>query len=138
MKIFNHGIFLILVLMLADVALAAGSVSGKSKAIVWSGTVNIKNTYTIQKGKTLEIRPGAKIFFHKGSGLLVQGTLKAIGRKGKEIVFTSANKGAAGSWQEIWFDSAGDSVMEHCIVENAEWAQPFYPAKADSLYYQKQ
>lgn len=51
----------------------------------------------------------------------MKGTLKAVGLKGKEIVFTSAKKGAAGSWHEIMFDNAGDSVMEHCIVENASW-----------------
>jgi nitrous oxidase accessory protein NosD len=114
-------IILLLILMLADKALATDRVSDKSKTSVWSGTVRIKSTYTIQKGKTLEIRPGAKILFSKGSGLLVKGTLKAVGLKGKEIVFTSAKKSAADSWQEIWFDSAGDSVMEHCVVENARW-----------------
>lgn len=121
MKILAHGVMLILVLMLADGAQAAVSGSGKSKTIVWSGTVNIMSTYTVQKGKSLEIRPGAKIHFNKGCGLLVKGTLKAVGLKGKEIVFTSGKKGAAGSWHEIMFDSAGDSVMEHCIVENASW-----------------
>lgn len=56
---------LILVLILADEAQAAIGVSGKSKTIVWSGTVNIMSTYTVQKGKTLEIRPGTKILFNK-------------------------------------------------------------------------
>lgn len=119
MRMLTHGMLLILVLMLADGAQAAISVSGKNKPNVWSGTVNIMSTYTVQKGKTLEIRPGTKILFNKGSGLLVKGTLKAVGLKGKEIVFTSAKKGSAGSWHEIMFDSAGDSMMEHCIVENA-------------------
>lgn len=120
MKIVVYGIVLTLVLMFTDRAFAAGSVSGRN-TIVWNGTVNIMSTYTVQKGKSLEIRPGTKIIFHKGSGLLVKGTLKAVGLKGKEIVFTSAKKGAVGKWKEIWFDNAGDSVMEHCIVENADW-----------------
>jgi len=121
MKILSPIIILLLILMLADKALATDRVSGKSETSVWSGTVRIMSTYTIQKGKTLEIRPGAKILFNKGSGLLVKGTLKAVGLKGKEITFTSAKKGVADSWQEIWFDSAGDSIMEHCVVENARW-----------------
>lgn len=121
MKMLTHGMLLILLLMLADRALAAGNVSVKSKTIVWSGTVNIMSTYTVRPGKTLEIRPGTRILFHKGSGILVKGKLKAVGMAGREIVFTSAKKGAAGSWHEIMFDNAGDSVMEHCIVENASW-----------------
>ena len=121
MRVIVYGMFLILASMLADYAQASSSVSEKSKTIVWNGIVQVKKTFTVPKGKTLEIRSGSKILFSKGSGLLVKGTLKAVGRKGEEIVFTSAKKGAPSSWHEIWFDSAGDSVMEHCIVENATW-----------------
>ena len=119
MRVFAYGI--VLILALADWAHAASSMSVKSKTIVWSGTVQVKKTYTVPKGKTLEIRPGSKILFSKGSGLLVMGTLKAVGLKGQEIVFTSTKKSAPGNWDEIRFESANDSVMEHCIIENATW-----------------
>ncbi|MDD2733695.1 MAG: right-handed parallel beta-helix repeat-containing protein [Desulfuromonadaceae bacterium] len=121
MKIFAHGILLILVLILADVALAADSESTKSRTIVWQGTVQIKKSYTVHKGKILEIRPGSRILFSKGTSLVVKGTLKAVGLKSEEIVFTSAKKGTTASWHEIMLDSAGDSVMEHCTIENATW-----------------
>lgn len=120
-RLIGHGIILILTLMLADYTHAASSAPVKSKTSVWSGTVQIKRTFTVPKGKTLEIRPGSKILFSKGSGLLVKGTLKAVGRKGEEIVFTSAKNGTPGSWDEIRIEKAGDSVMEHCIIENATW-----------------
>lgn len=121
MRVFAQGIVLVLALMLIDCAYAAGSVSDKSKTIVWKGTIQVKRTFTVPKDKTLEIKPGSRVLFSKGSGLLVKGTLKAVGRKGEEIVFTSAKKSAPGSWNEIWFDSAGDSVMEHCVIEKAAW-----------------
>ena len=121
MRIVAHGIVLIVALMLADYTHAASSVPVKSKTIVWKGTVQVKRTYTVPKGKMLEVRPGSRIMFSKGSGLLVKGTLRAIGRKGEEIVFTSARNGTPGSWDEIRIEKAGDSVMEHCIVENATW-----------------
>lgn len=121
MRSFAHGIVLIVALMLADYTHADSSVSVKSKTIVWNGTIQVKRTYTVPKGKTLEIRPGSRILFSKGSGLLVMGTLKAVGRKGEEIVFTSAKNGTPGSWDEIRIERAGDSVMEYCIIENATW-----------------
>lgn len=116
MKFLARRIVLVMVFILVDCAYAAGGVSDKSKTIVWRGTIQVKSTYAVPKGKTLEIRPGSRIMFSKGASLQVNGTLKAVGRKGEEIIFTSAKKGY---WHEIMFDSAGDSVMEHCIIENA-------------------
>ncbi|MHB8123505.1 MAG: right-handed parallel beta-helix repeat-containing protein [Desulfuromonadaceae bacterium] len=119
MKFIVNGIVFIVVLMLTGFVDAAGSGSEKSTIIIWEGTVQVKKTYTVPKGKTLDIKPGSRIMFSKGSGLLVNGTLKAIGQKDKQIVFTSAKKGTTGNWHEIMLDGAGDSVMEHCIIENA-------------------
>lgn len=121
MRLFARGTILILVFILAEAAQAAGGISGKSKSIVWQGTVQVNKTYTVPKGKTLEIRPGSRIHFAKGSGLLVRGALRAFGRKGQEIVFTSTKTGSRGSWDEIRLESASDSTMEHCIIENATW-----------------
>lgn len=121
MKIIVYGIIFIMILVPAYFAHAAINGSLKNKTIVWQGTVKVKKTYTVPKGITLEIRPGSKILFSKGSSLLVKGTIKAIGQKDKEIVFSSVKKGATGSWHEIMLDSAGDSEMKHCIIENATW-----------------
>jgi hypothetical protein len=121
MKFFVYGIVLILALITACFAHAGDNESAKSGTIVWQGTVRVKKTYTVPKGKTLEIRPGSRILFSRGGSLVVQGTLKAIGQKDQLIVFSSAKKGANGSWHEIMFDSAGDSVMKHCVVEYATW-----------------
>lgn len=119
MKFIVNGIVFILVFMLADYVDAAGNGSSKSDIIIWKGAVQVKKSFTVPKGKTLEIRPGTKVLFSKGATLSVKGTLKASGRKGEEIIFTSAKKGASGTWHEIMFDSAGNSFMDYCTVENA-------------------
>lgn len=93
----------------------------KPKTIVWQGTVPIAKTFTVPKGTTLEIRPGTKVVFAKGGSLVIQGALQAVGQTGKEIVFTSLGKNAPGQWHEIMFEEAGESRMEQCIIESAQW-----------------
>lgn len=117
----TKSLYLALLLAVVSVSFLADNVFAKGDSIVWQGTVMVKKTYTVPKGKTLEIRPGTKVLFSKGATLSVKGMLKASGRKGEEILFTSAKKGANGSWHEIMLDSAGDSVMEYCTIENAAW-----------------
>lgn len=118
MRYIAYGIILMMTLFISDSSHAANKVSN---TIVWTGTVYVKKTFTVPKGKTLEIRPGSRILFSKGTSLLVKGSLRAVGQADKEIVFASAKKSSAGSWQEIWFDNAGDSTLEHCIIESASW-----------------
>lgn len=131
MRFFTQGFVLVLALMLTDFAYAAGDLSARNKTIVWQGTVRVKKTYTVPKDKTLEIRPGSRILFSRGTSLQVKGTLTATGRKGEEIVFTSVKKNANDRWHEIMLDSAGDSVMEHCIIENATWGLHSHDTKLD-------
>ncbi len=113
-------VFLLILTMLPNASsYAASRVSQRGDTIVWSGIVQVRGVFTVSKGKLLEIRPGTKVVFHRDSTLLVEGRLRAIGLKSKEIIFTSATKGTGGRWHEIKFDSAGDSIMEHCVIENA-------------------
>lgn len=129
MKFIVQGIVFIMALMLAGFAHAASNESAKSNVIVWKGTVQVNKTYTVPKGKTLEIKPGSRILFSRGTSLIVKGMLKAVGRKGEEIVFTPAKKGTTGNWHEIMLDSASDSIMEHCIIENATWGMHSHDTK---------
>ena len=114
-------LYLAFLLAVVTVSFLADNGFAKSSTIVWQGTVMVKKTFTVPKGKTLEIRPGTNVLFSKGVTLSVKGTLKASGRKGNEIILTSAKKGANGYWHEIMIDSGGDSIMEHCTIENAAW-----------------
>ncbi len=121
MSRFTNPLYLALMLAVVSIPFVVDYAFAKDGTIVWQGTVAVRKTYTVPKGKTLEIRPGTKVLFSKGATLSVKGTLKASGRKGEEILFTSAKKGAKGAWHEIMLDNAGNSVMEHCTIENAAW-----------------
>lgn len=111
---------ILLLLVSTGTCLAAAKIS-KPKTIVWQGTVPVAKTFTVPKDTTLEIRPGTKVVFAKGSSLVIQGSLRAVGQREKEIVFTSKEKSAPGRWHEIMFEEAAESRMEHCIVESAQW-----------------
>lgn len=121
MKFITYGIFLILALILTSSADAADNAMTMQKTIIWQGIVAVPTTFTVAKGETLEIRPGSRIVFSEESGLMVHGVLKAVGQKGMEIVFSSAKKGDRGSWNEIMFEGADESRMEHCVIEYATW-----------------
>lgn len=115
------GTFLVLVCSMTVGVADANSATDKPKTIVWQGTVPVAATFTVPKGTTLEIRPGSRIVFAPGTSLMVQGELKAIGEKGREIVFTTVKQKTPGSWHEIMFEEAGESRMEHCVIEFAGW-----------------
>lgn len=121
MRLLIKPIYLAAFLMFVAVAFFTDNVFAKGNTIIWQGTVPVKKTYHVPKGKTLEIRPGTRVLFSKGCSLKVSGTIRAVGRKGEEILFSSAQKGSNGSWHEIMIDSAGESVFEHCIIDNATW-----------------
>ena len=119
MKTITLGCVLILALMLTGNADAANSELVKKKTIVWQGIVPVAATFTVAKGETLEIRPGSKIVFSQGSGLVVQGAINAVGQKGKEIVFAAAKGQTPSSWNEIAFEAAKESRLEYCVIASA-------------------
>jgi hypothetical protein len=121
MKTITLGCVLILALMLTGNADAANGKLVKQKTIVWQGIVPVAATFTVAKGETLEIRPGSKIVFSQGSGLVVQGAINAVGQKGKEIVFVAAKGQTPSSWNEITFEAAKESRLEYCVIESATW-----------------
>lgn len=121
MKIRTLGILLILALTLIGNADAAESAPVKQNTIVWQGIVSVPATFTVAKGETLEIRPGSKILFSQGSGLVIKGTINAVGLKGKEIVFAAAKGRAPSHWNEITFEAADSSRLEFCVFESATW-----------------
>lgn len=121
MKTMTVGIVLILALMLTGNADAADSALVKQKTIVWQGIVPVPATFTVAKGETLVIRPGSRILFSQGSGLVVQGTLNAVGQKGAEIVFAAERGSAPSRWNEIIFEAADGSRLEFCVIESAIW-----------------
>lgn len=74
----------------------------------------------VAKGIALTIKPGTAVRFRKGAGLTVEGVMKAAGKKGTLITFTSDEKTpAAGDWS-MSFEGAGDgTVLKRCSISYA-------------------
>ncbi len=102
--------------VLADVTRV--SVESIGSDTVWSGTVVVEKPLKVGKGITLKVKPGATVRFKKGSGLDVEGVLKAVGSKGAPVTFTSDEAAPAhGDWSGINFIEAGDgSALKYCRI----------------------
>lgn len=87
---------------------------------------HVRSVMSVKDGASLAIAPGATFQFFSGSGLTVDGTLRAIGQPGREIVFTAEGEGGApGTWGQLRFtdksvdyDAAtgGGSRLEHAVI----------------------
>jgi parallel beta-helix repeat protein len=86
----------------------------------WSGTVVVEQPVKVVKGAVLAIKPGTAIRFRKGSGLTVEGVMKAAGKKGSLITFTSDEKvPVAGDWTLSIDGAGGGTVLKRCSISYA-------------------
>lgn len=81
----------------------------------------IRNTLYVLEGKTLKIEPGVIIKFVPRWGAEIRGTLEAVGKEGKEIIFTAKGDGY---WSGIKFknhqpENQITSRLEHIKIEKA-------------------
>jgi parallel beta-helix repeat protein len=100
----------------------------------WEGRVTVDGVVFVPEGVTLTIKPGTTVLFKKsgtsyseegedeviipGSGIRVEGKVLAVGEKGKEIAFTSAEQSPApGDWGCIFMDHSKGSVFTRCRFE---------------------
>lgn len=97
----------------------------------WTGEILITEQFVVPSGITLTIKPGTKVKFknyrdykdpRKKIGIdISEGTLKAIGTKDKQIVFTSdAQDPINGDWLGIYISGSKNSVFDYVIVEFGE------------------
>jgi hypothetical protein len=76
----------------------------------------------IKQNGILEIAPGTELYFRKETGILCEGTLKAVGTKKQPIVFTALADVAPEqpdlNWRNITLEGekASNSILEYCIV----------------------
>lgn len=106
---------------------AVDAASPGDTIIVYPGTYIIENTLTILQDINLTLKPGVVIRFKDGySGVIVQGTLKAIGTEDEKIVFTSyrddeyggSGNPAPGDWKQIYFSPTSvNSELINVIVK---------------------
>ncbi len=95
----------------------------------WKGEILIENFAEVPEGITLTIKPGTKVKFKhnrdyknpaKGA-LQVSGTLKAIGKPGQLIYFTSdAPSPQNGDWGMIRLFGKNGSQISYAVVEFAQ------------------
>jgi hypothetical protein len=85
----------------------------------------IYNSVIIDENSKLTIRKGTKIYFHKGSKMLVAGTLQSEGDVLENISFSgdrleSAYMNEPGQWGGIHFlQSSTDNIISYTIIKNA-------------------
>ncbi len=99
----------------------------------------IYNSVLVDSAETLTIEPGAMIYFHKNSSLLVQGTLRAEGSVTNPITFQADRletwyDDIPGQWGAVIEDAEGNevqlagihflqgsmgNVMDHTLIKNA-------------------
>lgn len=100
------------------------------KDTVWQGVIKVNGVIEVAKDTTLTIQPGTRINFEwmdkdndgiGDSGLLIKGSLIAIAKVNRPIVFTSAGKSKPKAWNEIKFDSAQPSHFKYCYFKYAHW-----------------
>ncbi len=95
--------------------------------VVWNNSlpIVILGGLQIEKGATLNISAGTKIFVHANAPFLVDGTLKANGTKDKRIVFAGDRldadyKDLPAGWPGIYFrGTSQNNILKYAIIKNA-------------------
>jgi hypothetical protein len=83
----------------------------------WSANkpVLIYNSALVEENVTLTVLPGTKVYFHRGSSLLIKGTLKVNGDIANRVLFTgdrleSYYEEIAGQWGAFLEDNYGNTT----------------------------
>lgn len=109
---------------------------GQNAIFINNGTINANTTWTkgspyiiyqsvtVANGATLNIEPGAKIYFHKDAKMNIEGTLIAKGTVQDSIVFSSDRlerlfQDEPGQWEGLHFKAAStNSIIENALIKN--------------------
>jgi hypothetical protein len=127
-----------------------GSTAPKLKSLDFAGVTNvayiIETTQTIPADNVLTIDPGVVIKFSENGLLVVNGAIKAIGKKNNKIIFTSLkddsasgdtnNNGTAttpgnADWSGIDFNGTAsdvDNILKNCEIRYCGYAYWAYKA----------
>ena len=92
----------------------------------------VRDSIVVAEGATLAIEAGARLYFHDGASLLVDGTLDIRGEAGKPVQLTGDRRGfvaaqipyeiMAGQWEGIKFGPTSTANrLVHASVRNTKW-----------------
>lgn len=85
----------------------------------------IYNSLIVKKGATLVIEAGTRLYFHKKSRLIVEGSINAEGTYKDSITFASNRmeriyRDEPGQWHGIYFSSQSENnIFNFCTIKNA-------------------
>ncbi len=114
----------------------------------------IYNSMLVDTNSHLQILPGTKLYFHKGSRLFVAGKLTAEGTFDEPVLFSgdrleNSYEDIPGQWDGIWFmPGSSGSVLNHVHLQNAiigaqvdtfatadEYTLEIYNSKIENMTY---
>ncbi|MBU1255428.1 right-handed parallel beta-helix repeat-containing protein [Patescibacteria group bacterium] len=107
---------------------------------VWSGEIYVSGPLVIVPWVTLKIEPGTVVKFKHSrdyknplrGGLIIKGTLQAIGTPEQPIWFTSdAPEPINGDWESIFITSQKENIIKYAIVEYAQLGINFWTASGE-------
>ena len=78
----------------------------------------IRTTVTVPEGIRVTVEPGVRVHFVQNQGMIVRGTLEAIGSSSDPIVFTGTVE-LPGWWRSINIQNQGSAVLKWCEVSFA-------------------
>ncbi len=92
----------------------------------------VRDSIVVGEGATLTIEAGARLYFHDGASLIVDGTLDIRGEAGKPVELTGDRKGfvaaqipyeiMAGQWEGIRFrPTSTANRLTHASIRNTKW-----------------
>ena len=100
-----------------------------SKDTTWTNKrpIVINDNLTIEKGVTLSIKPGTKVYTKAGKGIIINGRLQAIGTTDSagQILFTGSRldepyNNMPGSWQGLSFGAdSKNNILRYVHIKNA-------------------
>jgi hypothetical protein len=90
----------------------------KSLPYIISGALTVKN------GVSLNIQPGAKVYFHKDANLNVEGNLMVNGTIAEPVLFCSDRleklySDEPGQWKGIFLKRNGNGLIKNAMIKNA-------------------
>jgi len=99
----------------------------------WTGTINVSSNITVPKYRKLTISPAAHLKFYNNTGLIISGTLMAVGTSDQRIKFTSSLLDPfKGAWDGIRFENnSSKDLLTYCDIEYAKKGLYFNGSKAN-------
>ncbi|HUI28937.1 MAG TPA: T9SS type A sorting domain-containing protein [Candidatus Acidoferrales bacterium] len=91
-----------------------------SSDTIWSGSVNVSGTVTVNSGVKLTISSGTEVTFASGAGLTVNGTLNAVGTSSSPIMLDRSS--SSGTWNGITFNSGSYGTLSYDSIQHATTA----------------